>query len=402
MSEKIIATLLAVVVGLGSIATNALAFGFVNSSLMQGSNLFGKQSRNGGSPESDNKNDSQVSERYFGDGFVPDLVGLSVSDAFHLRTQSGYDFVFFEEGGSESPAELPLSSQNSKDIFVCKQALPGGAQISSTEAPSSIEVLVSPHCKGQINPFLVGKAKASPSVWEPIRPTDETGNVVQGWIYGFAGEDENVKIVNVLTYSGIRTFELAMIDLVGTSGCGIEEDDWDTYLKNALNSKHSTLPIGNPVSAVLDWVESNENEAFFHLLNPSTGEYELTPPDGSINEQLVREGFWIPEGQHITLGPEYVAEKKQKWVSTDGYLELTPLGKTYRKLLLASANTMRKSPKETLATCIAYETKSFVSIYGAMDVRWKYGIPGGRAPAGCTWVNPYVRGGSVVRGYWRC
>lgn len=402
MNEKIIAPILAAVLGILTITSNALAFDALNSFVKLDAPIFNFQNPTESKDPDQEKDPSLVDERNLGEGIVPDLVGLSVADAGSLRTLSGFDFVFFETDQTDYLTELPLDKQTSKSIFVCKQALPGGANFSPTEAPNSIEVVVSSDCKGKVNPYLVGVAKKTSTDWEPIRPTDETQNVIQGWVYGFGGETENVKVVQVLTYSGIKTFELAMIDLVGTSGCGLEEVDWETYKSKAIDSKHRQLPIGSPVSAVLNWMESNENEAFFHLLNASTGSYTLEPPAGSVNEALVIEGYWIPEGQHVSLGPEYVAEKKQKWVSSDGWIKLTQLGKSYRKLLLASANKMRKTPQATLATCIAYETKAFVSVYGSMDVRWKYGIPGGKAPAGCTWVNSYIRRGRVVSGYWRC
>jgi hypothetical protein len=402
MNQKVVAAILAALLGLGSIASNAFAF----AAFSGGFNIQLPLDLANDSENSDA--DSKVTEpsivdlRNLGKDVVPDLVGISVKDAYQLKTLSGYGFEFYKEDNLGALGQLEISEQASEDLFVCKQALPGGAELPVDLTESTIEVLVSPDCNGKTNSFLVGKAKASSSSWEPIRPTDETNNVVQGWVYGFAGEDENSKQVQIMTYSGVRDFELAMIEVIGTSGCGLDEAEWSRYLEQALEAKHSKLTIGLPIAAVLDWAESNESEAFFHALDQVTGNYLEEPPAGSVNEALVRDGYWVPGGNHITVGPEYVAAKKQKWISTDSYVSLTKLGKSYRKLILKAGNTKRKAPQPILATCISYETKEFISVYGGADVRWRYGILGGYVPSGCTWVNGYYRGNGYVRGHFRC
>ena len=404
MNQKLIASALAVLLVAGSVTTNFLTFSaFANLLNFQPVNLF-SPSKGSSEQKPEDKGPTPVDLRNLGSGVVPDMVGLALSDAKQLETLSGFDFTFYEESSTGSLSEIASDQSTSTDLFVCKQALPGGAELNPDDAPFEVEVVASLGCKDRTNDFLVGKAKVNASTWEPIRPTDETKNVVQGWVYGFAGEDENQKLVQVMTYSGVQDFELAMIDLVGTSGCDMPDAEWSTYIQQALDSKHAKLPIGKPVSAVLDWLEyvKDGNEAFMHLLDPSTGQYLVEPPKESVNEALVRDGYWVPAGDHITLGPEYVAQKKQKWTSADSYLTLNKLGKEYRKLIVKAGNTMRKHPQVTLATCIAYETKIFIKLEGGVDVRWKYGIPGGYMPPGCTWVDGYWRSTGWVNGYVRC
>jgi hypothetical protein len=103
-----------------------------------------------------------------------------------------------------------------------------------------------------------------------------------------------------------RSTSAVSVDGVGLSldmvsplapGCGSPVDGG---LGAATAELEKNLPIGQRVLVVMS--EQGQDEAFLHVLSDTSNDPAVAPPGDSVNERLVRSGWWVPAGGAIDGG----------------------------------------------------------------------------------------------------
>ncbi|MEY4275677.1 MAG: hypothetical protein RIS26_140 [Actinomycetota bacterium] len=348
-----------------------------------------------------------VTARFLGIGQMPDLVGISAVDAIELAEKSGYYPQFFQEVSGELDDIYYTKDETDKlaGLYVCTQTYPVGAAIDGTSWQLDLKLVTSSSCAAKTNPFRLGTQKISAGDWEP-KSYEYGQELAEGWVFGYTGYvKSDLKVVQVMTTLGVKEMQLAQIEPTADgSDCDFTDDELDANHKTASEVKQQLLPIGQPVSLVLDGSGYEETSYFFHKIDSVGAFTEGNPPVNSVNEQLVKTGLWTVDSSVYKLAPDYVKPTMQKYKIDKSFLGDAALDKQYAARMLKAANQARRSGVPVMKSCLREGDKTFIAFWGKSDARGDNDSGGSVSGGGggCTWVNGYWRGWHHVSGYWRC
>jgi hypothetical protein len=351
----------------------------------------------------------EVAARFLRMGQMPDLVGISTVDAIELADKSGYYPQFFQEVDGELDELYYTKDETEKlvGLYVCSQTYPVGAEIDGTSWQLDLKLVASASCAAKVNPYRLGTQKVNTNDWEP-KAYEYGQEFAEGWVFGYTGYvKSDLKVVQVMTTLGVKEMQLAQIEPTADgSDCDFTDEDLDANHQSASEAKKQLLPIGQPVSLVLDGSGYEDTSYFFHKLDAVGTFTEGNPPINSVNEQLVKTGLWTVDSNVYKLAPDYVKPTMQKFKIDKSFLGDGALDKQYAARMLKAANQARRSAVPVMKSCLREGDKTFIAFWGKSDARGDNdsggSVSGGGGGGGCTWVNGYYRRGHWVNGYWRC
>ena len=288
-------------IGLGLILTVVVAVGNQFFQAIKELNSEVQASSNASAQQSETR---QLEALYFGQGYVPLFVGRSVESAMVLSNEQ-FDESFWRIRNLDTNGDITTSYREGRPIekveglFVCSQTLAPGADIPDF-AIGQITLEVSKSCSGSVPPFVMGPVAEAGGVFVPT-PLGENcyradrceAEVVEGVFLGFLDEEYNgYKRAIVETGVGKMEVELAWVEPVGREWCDISKENSDQLFAGAIEVRNSLFQVG----ALVRLVKSSgwDDSAFFHRLSASGEMIDGDAPLNSINEMLVKSGYWIP------------------------------------------------------------------------------------------------------------
>lgn len=299
--------------------------------------------------------------------------------------------------GDEAELKVKLSGS-----YVCYQTLVPGTPITANQ-----EILfeIGPECKGKADSMLAGSFAKAVGVWSP----SDTGvndaldnSTLDGWVVNF-GDEYQPELVTLLTLYGEVTVSLAKIEPLD-SWCNSETADDDTLISAAMDARNALLPRESPVRVVFA-AGVQQSDGYLHRLSTTGLLTDGETPNNSVNEQLVKSGTWLPDDLYTEETSTTVAPAKRTWKLSGLADDATVDELAYLKLLLAAANSQKKAPTNLMVDCLAAAQAYWLKVelpyiqstnQGSIDGGSSGGVNVGRC-----WVNPYVRNGHWVRGYYR-
>lgn len=335
------------------------------------------------------------------DGTVPILVGFKAQDAFEVAEGIGLRVHAEDQSREYIMDSGEALAGKLTSTFVCYQSIVPGVPL---VANSEIALVIGADCESLEPSMLAGKYAQEAGVWSPTTTGQAAAldnQSLEGWVVGY-GDKYSPNNVTLLTLYGEVTLKLAMIEPID-NWCNAEAYPQIDLVDKAMVERNALLTNRQKVRAVLAAGTQN-NSVFIHRLDSSGQFTDGEAPAGSVNELLVRSGYWIPEVSGVTESEEKIDPLKRTWSSTpsDGYSQAEL---AYIPLLVAAANEMRTVSTNPIFVCIAAEKvhwdavlapyyKKLAEQEAEVDVDANLNI-------GKCWVNGYVRRGHWVNGYWR-
>lgn len=334
-------------------------------------------------------------------GIVPIFVGFDAFDSYSLANELGFsvnpysldgEYIYSYDVGYEK--SLPGKS-------ICYQSiLPG----SNYKQYDEIKLVIDASCAGKIPTMLTGAYAASANLWTPALATGATAfenETLEGWVVGF-GDEYSPESVTLLTNYGEIRFALGLIEPI-TNWCQDDTFPDQDPAVLALEAVKATIPIDTPVRAVLGQV-GRYDATFMHRLDSSGNLIDGIEPLNSVNELLVKTGYWIPDAVGIDESEMKIDPLKRKWfISKNNFLTASEI--LYAKLIVAAANNLRLDKSNPLGMCVAaekvYWDKNYRDYYADLDSNTSSGgVNTGGGGGGC-YVRGHWRAGHWVNGYYR-
>lgn len=153
----------------------------------------------------------------------------------------------------------------------------------------------------------------------------------------------------------------------------------------ALAARDELLPIGARVVVIR--IEPHKDDAFVHLVD------EFDPADRfaeSVNEQLVRTGYWIPDGIAVRNNFE-VTHGTGVYELTDATGYLNPIQAMYAPRIIEAANGVLAEPVGGVVDCVA-QAVEYQALLAQWEAEW--------AEQRRLWEIEYQR--RLAAGYYSC
>lgn len=116
-------------------------------------------------------------------------------------------------------------------------------------------------------------------------------------------------------------------------GCG---SPMDAGLDAAIAELEKNLPIGQRVLVVMS--NQRKNDAFLHVLSDTSNDPAVSPPGDSVNERLVRSGWWVPSLADGGVGLSGYADSAVAFTPYRVYFDEGTQGAAYTPLIEAAGN----------------------------------------------------------------
>lgn len=304
--------------------------------------------------------------RYFGPGYVPFYVGGSLESAMIL-TKEKFDENFWRIRNLDTKSDITTSYREGRPIekaeglFVCSQTLAPGADVPEF-AIGQITIEVSRNCSASKVPFLMGPAAEQAGYFVPTPLGDDCyradrceAPVLEGVFVEFLDEEyKGYKTALIETGVGKMEVDLAWIDIVAEEWCDIDDQNNDDLLAGAIEARDNLFMAGALVRLVKG--DGWDDSAFFHRLNPDGTYLDGDIPENSVNELLVRSGYWMPTlSEHPWGGRLYSYNEELSnpvWAYSRPDWELSELLEAYRSRLNDAANNSHADPNPVLGYCL--------------------------------------------------
>ena len=352
-------------------------------------------------------------------GIIPDAVGFKATEVYKALYQQSKSMLFMGDGDKAIYVSSDKDVTGLEGKYVCTQdQLAGSENIATTK----ITFEVSADCSEAYNPMLAGKYAAEAGVWSPAPQTGAkwtSNEYVDGWVFSY-GDRYYAKNVEILTQYGLISTKLAMVKPV-TDWCydGSSGDEAALSAK-ALNTREGLIPVGTPVRAILAR-PGQSNDVFIHRLT-TTGQFrDGTPPVDSVNELLIKTGYWIPDIQGTSDMDLKISPRDRTWkVEYQSPIAPNALEQSYKTRIIQSANETRVAKTGAIFECIESQTKYWSEVYEKFYQRMEQNSSGGvgagvgsgaqsnsgsgggaSISAGKCYVSGHYRSGRWVNGYWR-
>ena len=283
-------------------------------------------------------------------GIVPIFVGKNARVSLRVAESLSYQVSF--SSLTHPDAYVNTSSQTFAESYVCYQSVLAGSPLVS-DLP--IKFVVDPSCIISTPTMLIGDYGLKAGIWQPETPQEINildNKTVEGWVVG-TGDQYDPQSFTVMTAFGEQTFALSLVK-PATDWC---ESDFlsEVYVSGALEQRDNLLSFGQPVRLVL--AEGNGfNDAFVTQLDAS-GQPISTD---SVNEQLIKSGYWVPDGLSISESDVLQSPIKRKWVA-DAQLLDSKLQADYAKKITREANLARTQKDSPVGICLAKEQKDWLT-----------------------------------------
>lgn len=296
----------------------------------------------------------------FGADQVPWLVGKDAklaAEAFVSVYESGIDRVINLDTGEElrrinydySQSEL----KEYEGLYVCSQSVPPGADPSSTKW-GFFKIEVSATCAGKEPDFLMGGAAQLAGQWvpAPLQGAYDEGDasLVEGVFVGFSDDYDAHKKIVVKTGFGEITAEFAFID-IAYDWCAPDYES-EKLRQLAIEARDELFVQGMNLRLVKPEYLYGDRW-FIHRLDQNGLPIDGQPPEGSVNEMLVKTGYWVPDDFDIVMRAKNRSQsiEDQAWkVRGSDYWNDDLV--QYAKLIAKAANQAKKSPNKQLGACL--------------------------------------------------
>ena len=289
-----------------------------------------------------------------------------------------------------------------KGLYVCYQSIVPGVPL---EPGKDILFTLGPGCKAKRDPMVSGRFATATGVWSPevTGETDALDNVLlDGWVVGY-GDAYQPEKVTLLTLYGEVSIDLDKIEPLD-SWCNSDKTSDDALIEAAMTARNTLLPLESPVRVVLA-AGPQKAQGYFHRIGADGQLADGALPANSVNELLVKDGSWIPDRIFVDESSNKVAPAKRAWVLASLASSLNAEEATYLKLLVAAANLQKNAPTSVMVECLASAQTYWLTVELPNIKSSSGGSGGGSVSGGVSvgrcWVNPYIRNGHVVRGYYR-
>lgn len=352
-------------------------------------------------------------------GIVPNVVGFSAIEAYSALTKQKQDVLLTGEDGKTIYVTGQKDLSALSGLFVCSQDHLAGMSINTAK---NLELELSSECAGISNPMLGGQYATAAGVWAPAPMSAEkwyNNATVDGWVFGY-NDRYYATQVDVMTSYGLITAELDLIKPV-TDWCYDDNRSGENDLSNrALGMRDELAAAGTPVRLVMSKPQG-ANKVFMHRLSDSGAVRDGTPPVDSVNELLVKSGYWIPSIMGVDDSDYKVTPRSRTWKTTYSVAgSLSPLQESYKTRIVDAANAARTQNVGPLGACLDDQTSYWDRVYAKYaqsNERNNSGGAGAGTSGGTTdsggagassggssgkcYVNGYIRNGRWVNGYWR-
>ncbi len=337
------------------------------------------------------------------DGLVPDFVGFDAYEAFKLSKDLGFSVDPYGLDGEYIYSYDVEYDQSLPGKGVCYQGLLPGSSYKEYE---KLKLVIDVSCVGKKSIMLSGTYAAKANTWTPAITSGASAlenDVLEGWVAGY-GDKYSPERITLLTNYGEVTLALGFIEPISYWCQDGAFPDQDPDLL-ALQAVKDTAPLYSPVRVVFG-ESSRYDDTFMHRLDSSGALVDGEVPVNSINELLVKTGFWIPDAIGIDESEMKVDPLKRKWnITTASYFE--PIELSYVKRIVSAANTLRLVPTNPLGVCVAaekvYWDENYKDYYADLDanVSSVSGVGTGGGGGGGCYVRGHWRAGHWVNGYYR-
>lgn len=336
-------------------------------------------------------------------GIVPNFVGFNAADSYAKAEELGFSTQPYSQDGEyiyegDSSYEELFSRQ-----IVCYQGiLPGSSYTQYDE----LKLVIGTSCQIKAPVMLAGAYAATASSWTPAPPSGTNAldnDYLEGWVVAY-GDKYRPNNVTLLTSYGEVGLRLALIEPI-TNWCQEETFPGQDPDLLAMTALQETIPVFTPVRAVLA-AGRQDYEVFLHRLDERGDLTDGDEPINSVNELLVKTGYWIPDAFGVDESESKVDPLKRKW-SITGPTYFEPAELVYLKRLVAAANSLRLDKENPLGLCVVaekvYWDENYKDYYAELenDSNSSSGgavITGGGG--GC-YVRGHYRAGNWVNGYYR-
>lgn len=352
-------------------------------------------------------------------GIIPDAVGFKATEVYKALYQQSKSMLFMGDGDKAIYVSSDKDLTGLEGKYVCTQDQLAGSE---SVATSKITFEVSADCSEAYNPMLAGKYAVDAGVWTPAPLTGAkwiSNEYVEGWVFSY-GDRYYAKNVEILTQYGLVSTKLAMVKPVtdwcydGSSG------DEAALSTRALSVREDLIPVGTPVRAILAR-PGQSNDVFIHRLT-TTGLYrDGNPPVDSVNELLLKSGYWIPDIQGTSDMDLKISPRDRTWkVEYQSPIAPNALEQSYKTRIVQAANETRAAKTGAMFECIESQTKYWSEVYEKFYQRMEQNSSGGvgagvgsgaqsnsgsgggaSISAGKCYVSGHYRSGRWVNGYWR-
>jgi hypothetical protein len=306
-------------------------------------------------------------------------------------------------------------------LFVCSQSHLAGA---SQRQDDQLVILARPECSDATNPMLAGSYAATAGLWTPAQPKKETlseNDYVDGWVWA-AGERFYDADLVVMTAAGLLATELAFVEPI-TDWCysSSSQETEDSLATQAFTVRDQMIPFGTPVR-LFPALSQFDNSALVHRLGVDGGLRDGEPPFDSVNELLVKSGYWIPHITGVTDLDTRTRPSEREWhVSYTLDAPMAAMEAEYRQRIIDAGNQTRLAALGQIDACITEQSIYWDRVYasyfdddGSDDDSSTVVIPapaddtdssapeiGGSGSADRCYVSGHYRSGNWVSGYWR-
>jgi hypothetical protein len=286
--------------------------------------------------------------------------------------------------------------------YVCYQNLIPGTPLGLNQ---EILFTIGPDCKDKRTTMLAGSIAKAAGLWAPVDtgvPDALDNYTLDGWVID-VGDEYHPEQITLLTLYGEVALDLAKIEPLD-SWCISENTSDDALISAAIASRDDLLQLESPVRVVFAGGKQKA-EGFIHRLTSSGQLLDGDAPANSVNEQLIKAGTWLPDDLYIEETNATVAPVKRIWklssFASDSALEELD----YLNLLVAAANAQKKTPTNRMIDCMGAAQNYWLTVELPYLKSSTNSSVGGGASGGVNvgrcWVNPYLRNGHWVRGYYR-
>nr|WP_308471165.1 MULTISPECIES: NINE protein [unclassified Rathayibacter] len=122
-------------------------------------------------------------------------------------------------------------------------------------------------------------------------------------------------------------------------------------VEQARQEMEMALPIGQEVLVVMS--EPHRTEGFIHRLDGGNGAASVAPPGGSINEELVRTGWWRPSASSMEggVGKNGVGDDTVAYIDYAPRASIADGARPYARLIAQAGNSVAANYIGTVGEC---------------------------------------------------
>lgn len=254
---------------------------------------------------------------------IPQFIGMNLSEAREAAKRAG---VHLSEDDDRDNRIIWIAS----NWTVISQGTPAGADENEN---TIVRVRVLKHDEVDRNQIAIDKVD-----------THRDERMFTGRVTGYPRQDTGDSAA--VSVDGAQ-LSLDMVSPLARGCAGPRDVGQDA----ALAELEKNLPIGQRVLVVMS--EQRKDDAFVHVLDETSNDPAVPPPGDSVNERLVRSGWWVPDVWTVEGGVGVTGYGEQSVAYEPYTLRQSPASQAaaYAPLIVAASNDALNNYVGTIGDC---------------------------------------------------